>query len=186
MIDFLEYCSDNQTKDAAKEADWLIAKKGYDPAKTWFDDYGWWTIATGRAAGKTFFDKDTRTKLDAIKTDRWKRFTNTAPHVWEFHKPGTFSNCRPAGGDPTTGTLLGKQNTVTNAVYLLSAQVVKDDAADQDEFNFLDAWFKVTAPVPQHFWWQPESGGPWCTSGCPTTAVSLGGVEKLHYVAPVS
>jgi hypothetical protein len=184
MIDFLEYCSDNQTTDAAKAADWLIKKKGYEPAGTWFDDYGWWTIATGRAAGKTFF-AEAHDQLDAIKTDCWKRFTNTAPRVWEFHKAGTFTDCRPAisgpasggvwngywkgtvppkdwpgptNGDPTTGTLLGKQNTVTNAVYLLSAQVVKDDAADQKEFNFLDAWFNVTAPVPQRLWWQPESG----------------------------
>jgi len=135
--------------DADKAAKWLIDQKTYTEKTTWFDDYGWWTIATGRAAEKTFFTESKQKQLGDIASDCWSKFTKHAPHVWERRAKDRFSDCAPAvprgvwngywegtnqeqwrgpvEGDPNSGTLLGIQNTVTNAVYPLSAQVRKDD-----------------------------------------------------------
>src|SRR5215469_4602566 len=58
MIDFLD-CIDNRAADDIAE---VVVKQyqasldklgGYDNA--WFDDFGWWTIATQRAAERSFF-----------------------------------------------------------------------------------------------------------------------------------
>jgi hypothetical protein len=165
MIDFLEFCSIDPKGDAAKAADWVINLSYYDPDQTWFDDFGWWTIGTGRAAQKTsVFDEDDRQRLAGKMSDCWSRFKDNAPFVWARKPTGEFNNCTPAvpggvwngywegtdakwqgpkDGDPNSGTLLGIQNTVTNAVHLLSAQVAKDDAADKREFAFLDTWLNM-------------------------------------------
>lgn len=181
MIDFVAYCSKDPAGDALKAATWAIRYSPFDPAGIWFDDFGWWTIATARAAATPNFAKS-KVQLGAIATKCWSAFSENAPYVWERKKKGTFENCAPAvpggvwngywkgtsddwhgpkDGNPDSGTLLGIQNTVTNAVNLLSAQVFKDDSADKREFGFLDAWLNMPSPNPgpnQYkiplLWWQ--------------------------------
>jgi hypothetical protein len=180
MIDFVAYCSKDAAGDAVKAAEWVIGYSHFDPAKIWFDDFGWWTIATARAAPMPIFAKD-KTQLAAIASQCWKSFVGNAPQVWKRKPKGKFDNCAPAvaggvwngywkgttqgtgpkTGDPDSGTLLGIQNTVTNAVHLLSAQVFKDVDADKREFTFLDTWLNMPSPNPGPnrykiplLWWQ--------------------------------
>ena len=148
---------------------------GYNGA--WFDDLGWWTAATQRATTMPFFSSASKDGLNKIMVACWPGFTGNAPYVWDRRKPGTFDNYRPAvdggvwnsywagtsseyqgpkGGDPSSGTLAGIQNTVTNTVYLLSAQRLassypgaSNDA--QREFRFLNTWFSTN---PNPLWWQ--------------------------------
>lgn len=146
---------------------------GYDNA--WFDDFGWWTIATERAIGKPFFSgvKDT---LTGFRNECWSRFTGNAPYVWDRRAPGSYADYEPAvgggvwneywkgtsstypgpkGADPSDGSLEGIQNTVTNAVYLIAAQRLgRSDpaakAAAEREYAFLNTWMFHTQP---ELWW---------------------------------
>jgi hypothetical protein len=174
MIDFLEYCAIDRKGDAAQAAQWVIGYSDHDPEQTWFDDYGWWTIATTRAVLKTsIFDEATRKQLAGIRNDCWSSFTKNAPYVWERRAASSFGDCAPAVGggvwngywlgtddqwtgpkigDPTAGTLLGIQNTVTNAVFLLSAQLLSDNVPAEREFAFLDAWLTMPAGKVPLLW----------------------------------
>ena len=146
MVDFLEVIDGSSAGTVAK----LVLQQytaslsklgGYNPA--WFDDFGWWTVASQRATVSSVFNPDAKKAFAANLSEGWSRFTGNAPYVWDRRKPGTFNNCEPAvtggvwneywkgtssiypgpkSGDPTSGTLEGIQNTVTNAVYLMAAQ----------------------------------------------------------------
>jgi hypothetical protein len=158
-------------------------KGGYDGA--WFDDFGWWSAATARALQKPFFSPDAKAKFHNILDQCWPRFTKNAPFVWERRKPGTvspttgklFDDCGPAvdggvwnaywlatpatyrgpdNGDPTDGALIGIQNTVTNALYLMAAHRLSatDLAARQaaeKELQFLLTWFDQKESA---LWWK--------------------------------
>lgn len=180
MIDFLEVIDPSSANDVAEMAVTQLNASlkhidgGYDGA--WFDDFGWWSVATHRAVQKPFFNAQARQQLQTIFTNCWPRFTDNAPFVWQRHKPGTFDNCGPAveggvwnaywtgtsdeypgpkNGDPSSGSLVGIQNTVTNALYLMAAQRlgVTDPVARQAaqrELNFLLTWFdEQDTPL----WW---------------------------------
>lgn len=169
MIDYVTYCSQDATGDAGKAAKWVIDAFPPDTTNMWFDDFGWWSIATGRAAQMPIFNPN-NPELLALAEKCWLAFTDRAPKVWAHRTTTTFDDCEPAipggvwngywqgtsdkwpgpkTGDPNSGTLLGIQNTVTNAVYLLSAQVLKENDAAQQEFGFLDTWLNLPgAQVP--------------------------------------
>lgn len=157
----------------------LAVLGGYDNA--WFDDFGWWTVATQRARGKACFDAEAKSELGKIMRECWSRFTGNAPYVWDRREPNSFPDCRPVfdggvwneywrgtsavypgpkGADPTKNTLEGIQNTVTNAIYLMAAQRIgqTDPVARQaaeKELVFLFKWFD-----DRHhpLWWQLEPG----------------------------
>ncbi len=119
------------------------------------------------------FNPDAKKAFAANLSECWSRFTGNAPYVWDRRKPGTFNNCQPAvaggvwneywkgtsliypgpkNGDPTSGTLEGIENTVTNAVYLMAAQRLGETdpnakAAAERELAFLFTWFSK-APNP--------------------------------------
>ena len=185
MIDFLDNIDNSSADDVAKTVvekyrQLLFAPPpgglgGYDNA--WFDDFGWWTIATHRAVEKPFFNQESKTQFRGFMSECWKRFTENAPYVWERRKPGTFDDCRPAvdggvwneywlgtspnypgpkGADPTKESLEGIQNTVTNALYLIAAQRLgitdpQAKAAAQREFGFLNTWLFEVERDP--LWW---------------------------------
>jgi hypothetical protein len=186
MTDFLDI--DQKSADAVAKAvvtqydASLKALDGYDSA--WFDDFGWWIIAFERAAQKSYFSKAAPQFRDRM-SNCWSRFTGRAPFTWARHLKNTFPDCGPAvdGGvwneywegthwsfpGPKDGipnskeseqSLHGIQNSVTNAVYLISAQRlgVTDPKAKEDaerEFKFLDTWFTIT---PDPLWWlQPDA-----------------------------
>jgi hypothetical protein len=183
MIDFLSI-EDPQSsaKDVAENVTslWTIGE-GEDKGKDyyrgealgpgqWFDDYGWWVVATNRAAEMPFF-ADKKDEFRKITKACWARFKDNAPHVWERRTVDTYKECEPAvahnkfiaaygvwnsywtdtdpkwvgpRGDPTDRNepYQGVQNTVTNALYLIAAQRLGDSDADQ-EFNFLNEWFDM-------------------------------------------
>jgi len=189
MLDFLNYCSADKDKesDASSAAKWLIAHKASSPDGIWFDDFGWWTIATTRARTLSSINQDLRDQLDVIADWCWDHFTDNAPHVYERrpqapkHPDDPYKDCEPylpngvwnsywsntdpkwegpKEGDPNAG-FQGIQNTVTNAVYLLSAQLRGDPRADL-EWDFLSSWIAPLTlyPPDPSLWWQidPSSG----------------------------
>jgi hypothetical protein len=86
MIDFLDTIDDSSAHEVAQMAVTQLNASlkhitgGYDGA--WFDDFGWWSVATGRALQKPFFKQDAA-PLQHILEQCWPRFTNNAPFVWE-------------------------------------------------------------------------------------------------------
>ncbi|TAM87842.1 MAG: hypothetical protein EPN41_06995 [Candidimonas sp.] len=191
IIDYVENIDNTSAPDVGemevRQYQTSLAKLGgYDNA--WFDDFGWWTIATQRAVEKPLF-RTHRNKLLAFRSECWKRFTDNAPQVWARHKPGTYDGYRPAveGGawneywlgtssafpgpkdaDPSTGSLQGIQNTVTNMVYLTAAQRLglTDPAAKtaaEREYVFLSTWLWSREPGPwsqePRLWWPQNTAG---------------------------
>lgn len=170
MIDFLDTIDDSSAHVVAQmavtqlEASLKHIEGRFDGA--WFDDFGWWSVATQRALQKPFFKPDA-TQLQKILVQCWPRFTDNAPFVWQRHKPETFEDYGPAvdggvwnaywagtpdtypgpkNGDPSAGNLIGIQNTVTNALYLMAVHRLghTDPAARQAarrELQFLLTWF---------------------------------------------
>ena len=67
---------------------------GYNAA--WFDDFGWWSVASQRATVSSAFNPDAKKAFAANLSECWSRFTGNAPYVWDRRKPGTFNNCQPA------------------------------------------------------------------------------------------
>jgi hypothetical protein len=189
MIDFLDIIDASCANDVAQiavtqlNASLKHIEGGYDGA--WFDDFGWWSVATQRALQKPFFNSDAKRQLQNILDQCWPRFTKNAPFVWERRKPGTVSptTCKPfddfgpavdggvwnaywcdtpatypgpKNGDPTDGHLIGIQNTVTNALYLMAAHRLgrTDPAARQAaqrEWQFLLTWFDEKEDP---LWWE--------------------------------
>jgi hypothetical protein len=137
----------------------------------WFDDFGWWTVAAQRALKRSYLDP---VIFKRIHDQCWQRFRDNAPDVWERRQPGTFNDYGPAvlngvwnaywsgtscqypgpkNGDPSSGTLIGIQNTVTNALYLMSAQRDPDSQRQaDDEFGFLFTWLTNNPQLPL-LWW---------------------------------
>jgi hypothetical protein len=60
-----------------------------DLNSTWFDDFGWWTIAAQKATTKSFFTKEQKDWLKYISNEGWRRFNDNAPYVW-FRAPTTL------------------------------------------------------------------------------------------------
>jgi hypothetical protein len=175
MTDFLETIDSSSAHDVARMAVQQYAAStagGVDGF--WFDDFGWWSVATSRALEKPFFKADAEAIRGILKVC-WKHFDDNAPHVWERHEPRTFDDYAPAveggvwnaywsgtsneyegpkGGDPSEG-LEGIQNTVTNALYLNTAHRLghTDSAAREAarrELEFFLTWFDETETP---LWW---------------------------------
>ena len=147
-------------------------------ANAWFDDFGWWTVATQRALQRNYFNTAT---FKTIHDECWRQFTENAPFVWQRRTTrqfdaygplvnggvwnaywiGTSPNFPgPKNGDPANKELIGIQNTVTNALYLMSAQRDPDSRpAAESEFQFLLTWLTRDLHVPS-LWWSlgPNAG----------------------------
>jgi hypothetical protein len=181
MIDYLEVIDSSSAQDIAQMAVTQLNASlkdidgGYDGA--WFDDFGWWSVATQRALQKPFFNADSKLQLQDILTACWSRFTANAPLVWERRTSAKFDSYGPAhvggvwnaywdgtdkqylgpkNGDPSNGKLIGIQNTVTNALYLMAAHRLgaNDPAARkaaESEWGFLLAWLDETQDP---LWWK--------------------------------
>lgn len=180
MIDFLDTIDDSSAADVAKmvgtqfNASQKTIGGGLDGA--WFDDFGWWSIASQRALYKPFFQTHAG-QIQNILDQCWTRFTGNAPFVWERRAPGTFEDWGPAvdggvwnaywqgtpnqypgpkEGNPSDGGLVGIQNTVTNALYLMTAQRLGRTDPDtrqaaQKELHFFLTWFD---DKQDPLWWQ--------------------------------
>jgi hypothetical protein len=166
VIDYFDNVDHNH---AGEVADLVLAnyKKDTDGGYggIWFDDFGWWTIATYRAEEKSFFSSY-KDQFRAVRVECWKHFTENAPFVWDRHKPGMFDEYGPSveggvwneywdgtpskytgpkDGNPSLANQQGVQNTVSNVLYLIAAlrlgAVDKDakSAADK-EYDFVAWW----------------------------------------------
>ena len=170
LVDYLEYIGHDDTGSVDKgSVDWvfkfLVDNMAGSLDGVWFDDFGWWVIATQRASTKSFFSVEQQDRLTAIASSYWKSFTSNAPHVWERSpddlkdayqpvEPGGVWNAYwtgtpqnpnwvgPRGGNPEGSGFEGIQNAVTNLLYLISARRMGEDCAADLEFGFLSAWFE--------------------------------------------
>ena len=182
MIDYFVHVDKSDADDVAQavidECNGIMNGWPADWPWTWFDDLGWWVIATNRAAAtQSPFSGGIRNQFAALSTKCWSVFTENAPYTWDRREYDTFNQCRPliSGGvwnsywkgtstdylgfktaDPTAGkTLEGIQNTVTNALYLISAQRTGNTAAAERQYHFLSSWlFQKSHPA---LWW-PQNG----------------------------
>ena len=173
MIDFLDVIDPSSAPKIAQmvvvqlNAALNCIKGGWDGA--WFDDFGWWSVAAQRALRRPYF-KNNPEPFQNILTECWTRFNNNAPFVWARHKVGFYDQYGPAvdggvwnaywnhtpeiypgpkNGDPSSGSLVGIQNTVTNALYFMAAhRIGKSDPnaakAAERELKFLLTWFDET------------------------------------------
>jgi hypothetical protein len=179
MIDFLDTIDDSGARDVVPM---VVTQLGHAVAQlggfdgVWFDDFGWWSIAALRALQKPFFQDDADQLKQQILDQCWPRFTNNAPFVWDRRgSSGRFDAYGPAvdggvwnaywegtpdnypgpkNGDPSNGFLVGIQNTVTNALYLMAAQRSHTDAdaqAAERMLHFLLTWFDDPADP---LWWK--------------------------------
>lgn len=175
MIDYLDVVDSSTAKSVAQMVATQFENsknclKGLDNA--WFDDFGWWTVATQRAMQRTYFNPAT---FKTMHDDCWRRFTQNAPFVWQRRTVKTYDAYGPLvsngvwnaywdgtsatfpgpkNGDPENGDLIGIQNTVTNALYLMAAQRDPNSKpAANNEFNFLFTWLTADLKVPA-LWWQ--------------------------------
>jgi hypothetical protein len=184
MIDYLEVIDRGGADQIAQMADTQLKASlkdidgGYDGA--WFDDFGWWSVSTARALQKPFFNTDAKKKLQDILDQCWCRFRDNAPCVWErrtsaqydsygpanvggvwnAYWDGTDDKCPgPKNGNPSDGHLIGIQNTVTNALFLMAAHRLrktdpKAREAAKNELKFLLAWF---SEPNDSLWWQIDA-----------------------------
>lgn len=181
MIDYFANVDKSNANDVAKtvigQCNGIIDNWPADWHWTWFDDLGWWVVSTNRAKRQEFFSADIRDQFAALSTKCWTALTGNAPYTWERREHDTFKQCGPliSGGvwnsywkgtstdylgfktaNPSEKpTLEGIQNTVTNALYQLSAQRYGDTAAAEREYQFLSGWFfQKSYPA---LWW-PQNG----------------------------
>jgi hypothetical protein len=179
MIDYLATIYPNTAKEIAQKAAAQFElgltkiEGGIDGA--WFDDFGWWSVASQRAL--KFFGSNPPPQLQNILDQCWSRYTDRAPKVWDRRGSSQYDKYRPAvdggvwnaywigtedkwkgpkNGNPSDGHLIGIQNTVTNALYLMIAHRLapKDEKAREaaeNEAKFLFAWFEE---AQDPLWWK--------------------------------
>jgi hypothetical protein len=149
---------------------------GFDNA--WFDDFGWWTVAAQRALERPYFK---RPKFKWIHDQCWKRFRENAPFVWERRTTKTFDDYGPVvtggvwnaywtgtscdfpgpkNGNPENKQLVGIQNTVTNALFLMAAQRDSNSQTEaESEYQFLFKWLTSKLPFPSLWWTTGPNAG---------------------------
>jgi hypothetical protein len=160
MIDFLELDSTSANAVAEKVANHY---NSFNLDDQWYDDFGWWVVATHRAVGMSFFSNVDKAKFEGIRNECWARFTNKAPKVGELPD---FKNYQPVvpGGVWNSGIrdpdeFMGIQNTVTNALYWIAAQCMGDKAEAKNEYIFLIEWLNMQ-PAELSLWWNVAQGSP--------------------------
>lgn len=181
MIDYLDHVDRGAAGAVAGmvEAQYgpaLAGLGGYGGA--WFDDLGWWTVAALRGGSRPYFEAGFRGFLADVREKCWSHFAENAPFVWErrIRNPDRFAGYEPAlgggvwneywtgttgypgpnDGDPSSGTLQGIQNTVTNTLFLMAAQRLPAPGLAQREFAFLYGWFGAS---PNPLWWPQTPTG---------------------------
>ncbi len=159
----LDYFLEVDAGDAQAFAERAVAKYR-EGGGAWYDDFGWWGIAGERAALSNLFDGHDATFRE-IARECWDKMAGYAPFGWAKADQKRFADYRPLfdGGvwnhwideacnpGPTARDgLCGRQNTVTNALFLTLGQRLHLDPAFRDpaiwslaekEYGFLTSWF---------------------------------------------
>lgn len=131
----------------------------------WYDDFGWWGISGLKASEAGIFGSN-GSVFASIATACWTEMLDNAPYGWERADQKTYApyaplvdggvwnhtvdlGCHPGGTD----RLCGRQNTVTNGLYLVLAQRLSLDGklpadlkyrvAANQEYHFLKTWFDL-------------------------------------------
>lgn len=161
----IDYFTHVDSSDAANFEGTAYAK--YNPTSwDWWDDYGWWGIAGLKAATAGVFSPEYAAKFLGIAGKAWLQMAENAPYGWKNANQQEFKDWAPLidggvwnhvvdeqyhpGGVDQLG---GRQNTVTNGLYLVLAQRLFLDGsippeppyepAMEQEYQFLRSWFDV-------------------------------------------
>ena len=174
MIDFvleIETPSKNSASRVAKAVSDRyneIEEEGLDDY--WYDDFGWWIVATDRLIKcepfKAYWDQFKKIRDDSADrmepaTDVWKlpAFKDFQPAVPDGVWNGPERD--PDAWGDKADVFKGIQNTVTNLLYLIAAQRLPSakEAAANNEFKFLTTWFTM-APEERSLWWNLKQPFP--------------------------
>jgi hypothetical protein len=141
------------------------------PSPCLYDDFGWWAVAAQRALEHAdLWSEDQIRTFEAIATQSWTTM-QAGVFVWDL-ATAYFDSLEPLfdGGiwnyfwttehvpdichtpcdatDSNQTNICGRQNTVTNGLYLVAAAMRAVDSGDQfseqaatREFDFLNNWF---------------------------------------------
>ena len=168
----IDYLIMNPSK-AGAFADAVIVKYAatvHTPSPCWYDDFGWWAVAAQRALEHPdLWSEDQIHKFEAIATQTWttmqaglfvwdlapEDFSDFEPYfdggIWNYfwtaeHVPGICHT--PCSPDVSVSFFCGRQNTVTNGLYLVAAAMRTVDTGDPlykqattREWDFLYNWF---------------------------------------------
>jgi hypothetical protein len=177
----IDYLARIDSSDADSFAQ-LALKYGASPPKdAWYDDYPWWGIAflKGQLSkgkmGTDLFSQDAIAQFARAGFICWTQVNDNAPYGWDRRAdPTKFAaywplfeggvwnhvvddDCNP--GPESPGPLCGRQNTVTNALYLVYAtRLYMNDPTSAPfheamtrEYAFLSNWFAYKDP-----WQRPD------------------------------
>ncbi|MBM3649655.1 MAG: hypothetical protein FJX11_17890 [Alphaproteobacteria bacterium] len=131
----------------------------------WYDDHGWWGISGLKASAAPELFGSAVTRFSKIADANWKIMFDNAPYGWQRRQPPNgYPDCAPRydGGvwnhtlDPNDNPdiypdysgngLPGRQNTVTNGLFLVLAERLAlagrlSPMVAGNEFGFLTEWF---------------------------------------------
>jgi hypothetical protein len=143
------------------------------PWRCWYDDFGWWAVAAQRALEHPdLWSEEQIGRFRDIAAENWagmqpgisvweflqENFNSLEPlfdgGIWNYfwtttHIPGVCQTpCDPTNQNLSNSALCGRQNTVTNGLYLVAASMRGADTGDEvykqaaeRELRFLLQWF---------------------------------------------
>ena len=161
VIDYLAMVDRSEASDFAE----VVLTKYLEGGGAWYDDFAWWGIAGLRAAQRSDLFGWRSLDFRRFALDSWKTLDGNAPYGWDRADHAKFADyeplfdggvwnhvvddgCNPSASSPDH--LCGRQNTVTNALYLVLANRLSLDAlvttpayleAANREYAFLRKWF---------------------------------------------
>ncbi len=187
----IDYLIMNPSKARAL-ADAVILKYAatvHTPSPCWYDDFGWWAVAAQRALEHPdLWSEDQIRQFEAIAVQTWTTM-QAGVFVWDL-APEIFNEFEPYfdGGiwnyfwttesvptmcktpcAPDTKFFCGRQNTVTNGLYLVAAAMRAADTGDQfseqaamREWDFLNNWFNFPGDTSNSLLYPlgPDPDGP--------------------------
>lgn len=166
----IDYLIMNRSK-AEEFAEAVIDK--YDltsktPWVCWYDDFGWWAVAAQRALEQHgLWSKDQIRRFEEIAAETWTKmqtglsvfdldqqnFSSLKPYfeggIWNYFwtTEALSGVCKTPCNPPVDVFFCGRQNTVTNGLYLVAATMRAGDTGDlyyvqaaMREWEFLHNW----------------------------------------------
>jgi hypothetical protein len=176
----LDYYLHVDKSDAANFADAALAQFT-PPGDAWYDDFGWWAVATLKAVRSKLYDGTPA--LEQFQRTLQTSWTGMigAPFAWQNSNQQTYADYAPLidggvwncvlsdpnypGGNSANG---GRQNTVTNGLYLtFTTRIARHPpiyaptarVASDCEYGFLKSWF-TAAPAGKLLLYQYNSSSP--------------------------
>jgi hypothetical protein len=132
VIDYLATVDRTEASDFAE----LALTKYLEGGGAWYDDFAWWGIAGLRAGQRSDLFGWRSLDFRRFALDSWKTLDGNAPYGWDRADHAKFADYEPLfdggvwnhivdddcnPGPDGVDELCGRQNTVTNALYLVLA-----------------------------------------------------------------